>query len=331
MSARRIVRLVSACLALGLVALPATVSAASPAPSRLPATVEAWLDAPYEVPADLPPGGTVGVGLTFWDTQAQALREVDGVYAVLHPAKGHAPPTTADGVADWPGHVRFDVPAPKGGPGRLEFGIHTQDCRGQGPCTDVDLPVKIAGTGPPPDAPRAALIDAQPLPIVGDIVAGRPASLAVLVTPKGAWTDEQLGLPDRIIAIATDGLGADLGSAELLLSGQPGTPYQGKLTIPNAGGATIGYALPGGNGEPDQLIEGAATRVHVIESGLRLDGSTAAPLPGDSEAPAAPTRAGDEGPPVVGILLVGLLVLAAVLVFGGTVRGWLRRGEGRED
>jgi hypothetical protein len=312
-------------LVLGLVATPASASAASPKPSSLPRAVEAWLDAPYEVPADLPPGGTVEVGLTFWDTQARALREVDGVYAVLLPAKGHADPTSADGVPDWPGHVRFDVPAPRGGPGRLEFGLHTQDCRGQGPCTDIDLPLHLAGTGPPPDAPRAALVEAEPLPLVGDIVAGRPVSLAALITPKGAWAFDALELPDRIVAVATDGLGADLGSGELLLSGAPGSPYTGKLTIAKAGGATIGYAIPGENGEPDQFMEGAA-RVHVIEAGRRLDSSTAAPLPGESGAPAAPTPEGDGGSPVVGILLAGLLVLAAILVFGGTVRGWLRRG-----
>jgi hypothetical protein len=313
-------------LALGLVAFPAAAAAASPAPSALPPNVEAWLDAPYQVPGDLPPGGRVEVGLTFWDTTAHELAEVDGVFARLKPATGHADPTTADGVSDWPGHLRFDLAAPKGGPGKVEFRVRGQACPAPGDCRDAGVPLHVAGTGPPPDAPRAVLVAAQPLPIVGDIVAGRATSLGVIVSPKGAWDFDALALPDRIVAVATDGLGADLGSAELRLAGDPGAPYTGRLTIAKAGGATIGYAIPGENGEPDQLIDGAATRVQVIEAGLRPDGGMAAP--GESPAPGAPTPAADDGSPMVWILLVGLLVVAGILIFGGTVRGWLRRDEG---
>jgi len=311
-SARRLARLAPAILALGLVASPAIASAGSPAPSLLPPSVQAWLDAAYQVPGDLPQGGTVEVGLTFWDTQAHTFRDVEGVYARLHPAKGHADPTHADGIVDWRGHVLIDVPAPKGGPGDVEFFVHG---------AHGDQPLAIAGIGPPPDAPVADLVGAELLPVVGDVVAGRPFPLAVNVLAHGLWDVDTLHLPDRLIVSAAHPGGAELSQGELEPGGAPGSPYTGHLTIPETGEVELTMLVPA-NGGVDQPIAGSTASVTVIEGGRLDDVSSARPVPA---APADGTGA-DDTPAFLWPALVGLLVLAAVLVVGGPARRRLRGG-----
>ena len=87
--------------------------------------------------------------------------------------------------------------------------------------------------------------------------------------------------------------------------------------------------LPGANGQPDTLITASPTPIQVIESGVRLDGTTPRPAASGPATPTAPAPAAEgNGPsPIVWIGLVALLGLAGVLVFGGTIRGWLRRDD----
>ncbi len=296
---------------LGLVALPAVATAASPTPS-VPPSVEAWLDSSLIAPTDTPPGGRVEVALTLWDPQHHALSSLDGVFARLRPATGKAAPTTADATADWPGHVVIDLESPLGGPGKVEFGVHG---------ADGDHRLKIAGVGPPPDAPVADLVGAQLLPVVGDVVAGRPFPLAVNVLAHGLWDVDALHLPDRLIVSAAHPGGPELSQAELEPSGAPGTPYTGHLTIPETGDVELTMLIPANGGE-DQPIAGSTANVTVIEGG-RVDGASSA-----SVAPAA-TPAGaaaDDTPAFLWPALIGLLVLAVVLVVGGPALRRLRDG-----
>jgi hypothetical protein len=315
---------VAVAVALASVWAAGVAAAASPAPPGPSSGVQAWLDAPFAPPPDMPTGGHIAVGLTLWDPAAGALGSLDGVYARVYPAKGNAQPTFADATTDWPGHLLLQAAPPKGGPGRIEFGIRGPDCPPPAPCTDRKHPLRLAGTGPPPDAPMASLVEEQTLPIVGDVVAGRPLKLAVMLLPRGEW--DGLDLPDRVVAIATSADGKDLGSAELPLSAGESLPYVGELTIPDTGAVDLSFALPGNGSQPDQVIDGDPTRVNVIDSGLRRD---ATPRPGASAVTGgdAPAQAatGDLSS-LVWVGLAGLLIVAGVLFFGGTVRGWLRRG-----
>jgi hypothetical protein len=308
-----------AALAALVLALPGSALAADPSPaaSSLPPSVQAWLDSDVDQPPDVPPGGHVIVGLTLWDPDAQAFSDFADVTARLYPRRGHAAPSAADATVDVPGHLTFALAPPKGGPGRVEFSV-----RGQ------DRPLKVEGVGPPPDAPAAALLDAETLPIVGDVVAGRPVTLVAVLRQRGSWAADAVPFPDRLIVIASDASGADLATGELVATSGADPSYRGRLTIPDAGEADISFAIPGEGGTPDQVIGGVPIHVTVIESGLRPDEERTARPVGSGEPASAPGAAGDGGgPPIIWLALGGLLVLAVVLMFGGTVRGWLRRGE----
>ena len=156
---------------------------------------------------------------------------------------------------------------PAGGPGRLELGVH-------GP--GGDRPLRIAGVGPPADAPLVDLLQTQLQDIVGDVVAGRPFPLAVSLGPRGWWNFEALHLPDRLVVSAAHPGGTELSSTELLPDGPVGAPYTGHLTIPETGDIELTFLLPGANGQPDTVITASPTPIQVIESGVRLDGTTPA-------------------------------------------------------
>ena len=163
--------------------------------------------------------------------------------------------------------------------------------------------------------------------IVGDVVAGRPFPLAVSLGPRGWWDFDALHLPDRLVVSAAHPGGPELSSTELLPDGPVGAPYTGHLTIPETGDIDLTFLLPGANGQPDAVITASPTTIQVIESGVRPDGTTPRPGASGPTTPAAPAPAAESGDPspLVWIWLVGLLVLAGVLVFGGAIRGWLRR------
>ncbi len=308
---------VALALALVAVALPPIARAASPSPAggALPPSVQAWLDASFVPPPDVPPDALIEVGLTFWDTASKALVPVDGVFARLHPAKGKAAPTTGDAHADWPGHVVVDVHAPKGGPGSIEFGIH-------GP--DGDHRLKLAGTGPPPDAPLADLVHAELLPIIGDVVAGRPFPLGVLVQPQGEWNIDEMTFPDRLVVSAAHPGGQELSNAELVPGGGPGTPYVGHLTIPETGDADLTFLVPGTDGA-DLEIPDSSGRVTVIQGGRSSPAANVG-------TPATTGTDGSSGdvPPVVWAGAIGLLAVGLLLVFGGSLFRRRPRGPDRD-
>lgn len=257
-------------LAAGLATLIARGgSAASAAPSDAPATsdpggfgnIEIWLDQP--IPAQVPAGETILVGLTLWDTNARELSTMNGLYLRLHPATGKARPTEAETRSDWPGHILANVIVPKGGPGAVEAGISGRACTDDGTCRDVDFPFKIGGNGPPPDAPRSLLVEARFHAPSGPVIAGSPLDVIVDLQPRGPWDPRSLGLPDRLVVMARNGTGPDLASAEVRLGAGPGSPYRGRITIPEAGDVALLFAIPG-QGTEDDVIQTATTRIKVV-------------------------------------------------------------------
>jgi hypothetical protein len=284
-------------------------AAASPAPEDQFPTIQAWLDTEQFGPPDAPAGGMIQVGITVWDTHQHELTPIEGLEVRLKPAKGKAPSSVATVTWDWPGHAVADLTVPPGGPGKIELGVHILACSAPGDCVDTVLPLDIAGSGPPPDAPLAELLVARFHPIVGDVVAGRTFPVAVDMIARGFYDYDALPLANGIVVRASNGAGDKLASDTLVQQRAAGTPFQGHLTIAETGDVVLAAALPGTNGGPDQPIADATLDVTVIEGGRR---ESASPAPA---APAAPSEspADSQG----GIPLVAWVVGIGALVVGG--------------
>ena len=281
-----------------------SVRAASAAPSASAGTdagaypnLEAWVD--QAPPPDAPAGSTILVGLTIWDSHQAQLFEMNGLYLKLHPATGKARPTEAVTRSDWPGHLLANVIVPKGGPGNVELVVRDQTCTADGTCGPADLPIHVGGVGPPPDAPLSSLVSAIVHLPAEPAVAGRPMDVVVDVTPRAEWDPSTLGVPDRLVVIATLGRGPDLANTVIRRQNGPNAPYRGQITIPEPGDVALVIAFPG-HGGADDVIQSATTRVKVGASG-------------PSTAPAAIAPPVEDGPswPLVG----GGLALVVVTGF----------------
>ena len=285
-------------------------AAASPAPEDQFPTMEAWLDTAQFAPPDAPPGGMIQVGITFWDTHQHELTPIEGLEVRLKPAKGKAAPSIATVTWDWPGHAVADLKVPPGGPGKLELGVHILACSAPGDCADTVLPLDIAGSGPPPDAPLAELLTARFHPVVGDVVARRTFPVAVDIIARGFYDYDALPLANGIVVTASNQAGEELASDTLVQQRAAGTPFQGHLTIAQTGDVELAAALPGANGAPNQPIADETLAVTVIEGGRRESASPAPAAP----APDSPTE------PQGGIPLAAWVAgIAALMVGGGLI------------
>jgi hypothetical protein len=242
-----------------LVALAGTPASAASAPASEDPnagaypTLEAWLD--RLPPPDAPPGSTIEVGLTIWDSQQAQFMPMGGLVLKLHPATGKARPTEAATQPDWPGHLVATLKVPKGGPGAVELVVR------DGP---ADLPIHVGGVGPPPEAPLSSLVSAFIQLPSGPVNAGRPMDIVVDVRTLVDW-DPPVSLPDRLVVIATLGRGPDLTNVEIRRATGSGAEatFAGPITIPEGGDVTLVVAFPGGPGGADDVIPGATTRVKV--------------------------------------------------------------------
>jgi hypothetical protein len=285
----------------------ASVAAASPSPAggagSVPEGLQVFLDSDFITP-DAPPGGIVQAGFTFWDTRVGDFPNVDGVYVLLKPRTGKAAPSEAKIENDFQGHVLATLEVPQGGPGNLEIGLRI---------AGKDVPLTVAGVGPPPAAPTRDLLSATIEPLVGDTVVDRAFPLAVDVMPRGLWDLSSLPLPDHVVAVARHPGGPGLSTAELTRPGEPGTPYTGKLTIPETGEVEIAIQVPQPGGG-DAEVPGSVIQRTVIEGGRR---ESAAPAPASAApAPQTPAAAPADGgiPTVAWVLGIGALVVIGVLL-----------------
>lgn len=293
----------------------ASAAGASPAPSGAPSgspdeggglgNIEVWLDHP--LPPDARAGSTLPIGMMIWDTASGRLSDMGGLYFRLHPATGKAKPTSTETRSDWPGHSLANVIVPRGGPGDVEVGITGQECRSDGTCTTRSFPFRIAGSGPPPGAPRSRLVTAFVHVPTTQVSTGQSIDVGVDVSPRVDWDDDALGLADRMIVVATLRDHPDLATTEL--HAEPSSPraYRGAITIPDAGDVTLVFAFPV-NGDADDVIAEATTRVRVVG-----DAAPGSVTPTTGGKPGAP--AGDQPP----WLLIGAL-LALVVVAGIVIR-----------
>lgn len=296
-------------------AAPSISRAASPATAGSLGSIQAWLDTDSIRP-DAAPGGTVEIGVSFWDLSVQNLASINRVFVRLHPAKGSAAPSEGRVTADFPGHVTAALVVPKGGPGSITVGVHGQACDENGTCRPADIALAIVGTGPPPDAKNFDLVEGSFHDIVGDVVVGQPTSLTVEVMPRGLWDVSAVGLSDRVFVVArdpTDGSGAELGLATLERQGGAGAPYSGTIVIRQTGTVDLSVMIPAGGAHID--IAGERKEVTVIDTGGRPSDPPAAASPARgalAEAPAS-TPARDQGVPAI----VWILAAVVVLVGGG--------------
>jgi hypothetical protein len=214
-------------------------------------------------------------------------------------------------TADFPGHVTAGLVVPEGGPGDVEVGMLVPACIESVGCGDQRAPFVVTGIGPPPDARPDQLIGAEILPLVGDTVVDREFPIAVNIVPKGDWTEDTLKLPDHLVVIARHPGGKALSTGDIRPGTQPGTPWTGKLSIPETGDVEIVLAIPRDDGTNAE-IEGASVDRQVIQGGRPASN---APVPSASAAPASPASAPSEGIPT--IALIG--GIAAVVVVVGLV------------
>jgi hypothetical protein len=284
-------------------ALPVAAASPSPAPGT-PEGLQVWLDSDSITP-DAPPGGVVQVGFTFWDTRVGDFPNVESPYVKLHPAKGKAAPSKATIEQDFPGHVLATVEVPQGGVGAVEVGIRAGG---------KDIPLTIAGTGPPPAAPVQNLVIATIQPLVGDTVAGRAFPLTVEVQPRGLYDQSAVPLPNDVTAVARHPGGPGLSTGDLRRTGDLGTPYTGKLTIPETGDVEIAIQVPvagGGNYE----VPGSVITRTVIEGGPKSAAPAQAPASA-APVPTSPQPAAAAGgiPAIAWLLGIGVVVVVLALV-----------------
>jgi len=272
--------------------------------------IEVWLDADFITP-DAPPGGTLEAGFTFWDLGQLALKPVDGVYVRLRPAKGAAAASEGRIRPDFPGHVVADLVVPKGGPGKVEVGIHGQACDADGTCTPADIPLPIAGKGPPTGAPALDLLSGAIHDLVGDIVAARPFPVTADVAPRGLWDVRDVGMPDSVDVVAflpDDPSGAMFGSGALVRQGGVGTPYTGTMTVRATGNVELAVALNIAGSE--LVIAGERKPVTVLAAGNR---PSTAPAATEQAAPVParpdPAATSDGIPPIVWLLAIAVVVI----------------------
>jgi hypothetical protein len=297
---------------------PATVesSGAPPgAPPGPPRGVQAWLDAEIG-PPDAPPGGVLEAGFSFWNTQLHEFFSMGGIYVRLHPKAGDAHATEARLDEDFPGHVLARLVVPQGGAGDIEVGIRETACTDPGGCADQEARFEIAGLGPPPEATPETLVQASIRPLVRDTVAGRTFPVTVDVTPRGLWPLESVALQEHLEVVARRPAGPEVASGELRQDSGPGSPYSGRLTIPEAGEVEIAVAVPL-DGGGSRVIDGSAVQAVVIEggSGAGTPGNGAAqpagPLPTGAGAGTPPTTEG-EIPTVLWTAGIGALIVAGL-------------------
>ena len=288
-------------------AAPSTAASILPGEVSPPGNIQAWRDSDYITP-DAPPGGMVEAGFSFWDVRERDFFQPGDIYVRLHPARGDAAPSDAMVTSDFPGHVKAGMVVPEGGPGDVEVGMLVPACIEGVGCGDQRAPFAVAGIGPPPDARPDQLIGAEILPLVGDAVVDREFPISVNVVPKGDWTEDTLKLPDHLVVIARHPGVQTLSTGDLRPGTQPGTPWTGKLSIPETGDVEIVVAIPRDDGTNAE-IEGASVDRQVIQGGRQASN---APVASASAAPASPAPASSEGLPTVA--LIGGIAVVVVVV-----------------
>ncbi|MFL5770664.1 MAG: hypothetical protein ACJ765_11350 [Chloroflexota bacterium] len=318
MTPRAYWRLAWAAPALGVLAVswaPAALAAdptsvPSLPPIEAPPNIQAWLDSDFITP-DAPAGGLLQAGFSFWDTRGAEFFQPGDIYVRMRPGTGKAPPSEAKIENDFPGHVVATIEVPEGGPGDVEVGMLVPACIEGGACSDQEAPFKVAGTGPPPDAPLTDLISATFQPLVGDTIAGREFPVAVDVVPRGQWNFADMPLPDHLVVVARANDGTELSTGDLSAPSTPGRPYTGRLTIPETGNAVLVVAVPRDDGSHIAL-KGSELPLAVIEGGRRES-----PAPSASAGPASPRPPGstpDGIPPIAWVIGIGGAAVAAFFV-----------------
>ena len=287
------------------------------------AGLQVWQD--EELLIDAPPGGVLDVGFTLWDAPGDAFADINGLYVRLQPKTGTAAPSNGVVVTDFPGHVTATVLVPEGGIGPFDIGLLAGTCWDGHGCADVELPVALAGFGPPDGAPRESYIGAFFDPFVGDLVADRPFPVKVEVYPRenGLWT--KIDQPMRLLITAT-GNGVEVARGDVTFQ-DIYLPYLGHLAIPEIGDYQLQLYAPAGDGDLGWPVAGGSVWVKVVKGGRATpaQGPAVASTPGQAVTgdvpPDEPATADQAGVPWLPIG-IGVGVVLALLGIRLLRREW---------
>jgi hypothetical protein len=300
-----VVRVVVAVMLAGAAPLVAALSGAAPAAlAEGPADWQVWLDAP--VRHDAQPGSTVRVGFIMWDPLGQSTVNVYGTEVRLHPATGRSGPSSAQPTQDWPGHSEVELVVPKGGFGRLQFGILWPDqISGVGRSITLGFhPVAVAGVGPPPDMSLRRIGSVRVEPALPAIV-HQPFDVDLAFEPRLGWPAGSIALPDHLTLRVRIPRSEDAQEVTATLVDRTAARYRASVEIDQPGPYVLEAATRAG-APPDERFTETEVRVQVEPPDQQA--APAAPRP-----PSAPAAATEPGPPLA------VLGLAAVLVVGGFV------------
>jgi hypothetical protein len=120
-------------------------------------------------------------------------------------------------------------------------------------------------------------------------------------------------MPDRIVAVARHPGGPGLSTADLRRAGDLGTPYTGKLTIPETGDVEIAIKIPATSGG-EYEVPGSAIERTVIEGGRHESAAPAPASAGPAPASHTPTASSGGIPTFVWVVGIGAVVVILVLV-----------------
>jgi len=287
---------------------PAASMGASPPPSPAAGPTvgpEAWLDRPAPSAGDAP-GTLVTVGFTLWDPVGGALLSGTFPYVRLQPLGGGSP-TEADAAETWRGHFAASLVIPAGGVGDLEIGAGGTACDSNG-CRPADTAFRIAGVGPPPDAPLPAIATASIVRPPDVVRAGSPVAIGVRLVPNAAWDPASFPMPDALYLGVGVARGRALDPVAVPLVDAGTGAYRVSVTFPEPGDYTLRVSTAAQPARDDQFATALIT-VSVEPSG------------------GAPPDAAPDGGPGGGVdpLVVGGLALAAAVVVAVVVGGAITR------
>lgn len=205
----------------------------------------AWLDRP--LPRDAPAGSAIELGVTLSDPISALTPRVFGLLTFrMAPVTGDGQPVEATASSDWEGHYATRLSVPPGGLGELSVGVEIRICAAGGACDRFDGPLSIVGVGPPPGMLLTQIATATIQSPIDPVIAGRPFTLEIELSPKADWEPGTFSFPDTLDLDVREPRGPSVAMAEATLVDAEGGMYRAEVTLPEAGRYVLQVVAPEG-------------------------------------------------------------------------------------